>query len=273
MPQPFGLQDVRLLPGPFHQAQQAHGVRLLAVQPDALLHPWRARAGLARRSALPHGGAWDLGPYLSACAAMWAATANPAFRQRVAHLSGVLLQCGPVPDDGERRALVTGLHDVVRHAAVPAAQALFEQWAAAAPPDQAAPGGDTDDPARYGELVYRHDEEALYVDRYIASVLHWPALGLRLRQLANCPEQGTARILLQAADQSRLVVRLRQPGWCPRAVVSVNGRTCAEGRQPGAFIEIHRPWRRGDEIAVQLPLRAPRSPLAPRRRVLSLLPE
>lgn len=266
-PQPFALQAVRLLPGPFHQAQQAHGVRLLAVQPDALLHRVRARAGLARRSTLSQGEAWDLGPYLSACAAMWAATANPAFRQRAVHLCGALLQCGPAQDDGQRRALAAGLHDVVRHGAAPAAQALLEQWATAAPPDKPAPSGDTDDPARYGELVYRHDEEALYVDRYIASVLHWPALGLRLRQLANCPEQRAARILLQAADQPRLVVRLRQPGWCPRAVVSVNGRTCAEGRQPGAFIEINRPWRRGDEIAVELPLHAPP---APRRRALSL---
>lgn len=258
---PFALQDVRLLPGPFHEAQQAHGLRLLAVLPDALLHPFRLRAGLptrgpARRGAAAPTEAWDLGPYLSACGAMWAATSNPAFRLRVAHLADGLQQCRERLDDASLGA-----------ACEMAAHALQEAGAPAAAPGAAAGARDTDDPARYGELLYRHDGHILYVDRFIASVLHWPAMGLRLRQLANCPEQGAARMLVQAVERTRLLLRLRQPGWCPRALVHVNGRQCAEGRQPGAFIEVDRPWRRGDEIVVELPLHAP----APQHRPLLLL--
>ena len=270
---PFALQDVRLLPGPFHQAQQAHGVRLLAVQPDALLHPLRVRADLAtrpapRRGPLPPEPAWELGRYLSACAAMWAATSHPAFRQRLLHITSVLQQCQQalggsllledVGSSPQRGTLVSGLRDVLHHTGLPAAAVLLQSWPADDAPEAAVP--DADDPARFGERVYRHDHETLYIDRFVASVLHWPAMGLRLRQLANCPEQGTARILLQAAERTRLVLRLRQPGWCARSVVSVNGRSFAEGRQPGAFIDLHRPWRRGDEIAVELPVRAPAPP-------------
>jgi len=258
---PFPLQDVRLLPGPFHEAQQAHGVRLLAVSPEALLLPFRLRAGLpsrgpARRGAAAPAEAWDLGPYLSACGAMWAATSNPAFRLRVVHIADGLQQCRERLDD----ELLDAICEL-------AARALRGTSAPEASADEAAAPRATDDPARYGELLYRHDGHILYVDRFIASVLHWPELGLRLRQLANCPEQGAARMLIQAAERTRLRLRLRQPGWCPRALVHVNGRQCAEGRQPGAFIEIDRPWRRGDEIVVELPLHAP----APQHRPSLLL--
>lgn len=257
--QPFALHQVRLLPGPFQQAQQAYGWRLLAQRPEALLQPLRAEAGRPARLKAVAGEAWALGPYLSACAAMWAATGSPAFHHRVWQLVVALEPAlRALARDAAARtraepllpALAAGLRDAHRHADMPAAEALL----ALLPAAPAAPEPSAEkDPARFGQLVYRHDDHALQVERLIPSVLHWPAMGLRLRQLPQPGARG-ARLLLQAAEHHRLRVRLRLPGDAP-ARLSLNGRTCHRGTGPGTppgFVEIDRHWRRGDEIALEL---------------------
>src|SRR5438067_3658850 len=89
---PFPLADVRLLDGPFKQAQRLDAEYLLSLEPDRLLHTFRVNAGLPS-SAAPLGG-WEapdaelrghtVGHYLSALALMWAATGDERFRTRSA---------------------------------------------------------------------------------------------------------------------------------------------------------------------------------------------
>jgi DUF1680 family protein len=109
---PFELADVRLLPGPFKTAQQLDARYLLSLDPDRLLHNFRANAGLPPKA--PVYGGWEsqepwidirchghtLGHYLSACSMMFAATGNVAFRQRVAYLVAELSACQDARGDG-----------------------------------------------------------------------------------------------------------------------------------------------------------------------------
>jgi len=88
--QPFPLQQVRLLDGPFKQAQRLDQEYLLALEPDRLLHNFRINAGLPS-SATPLGG-WEapdvelrghtVGHYLSALGLMYAATGDARFKSR-----------------------------------------------------------------------------------------------------------------------------------------------------------------------------------------------
>src|SRR2546423_2261970 len=87
---PFALQQVRLLDGPFKQAQRLDAEYLLSLEPDRLLHIFRVNAALPS-SAAPLGG-WEapdvelrghtVGHYLSALALMWAATGDARFKSR-----------------------------------------------------------------------------------------------------------------------------------------------------------------------------------------------
>ena len=87
---PFDLTQVRLLDGPFKDAMLRDQRFLLQIEPDRLLHMFRVTAGLPS-SAEPVGG-WEapdselrchfLGHYLSACALMYASTADERFNQR-----------------------------------------------------------------------------------------------------------------------------------------------------------------------------------------------
>ena len=106
--QPFALQHVRLLDGPFRTCQQANLQFLHDLESDRLLHTFRLTAGLLT-NAEPLGG-WErpdvelrghfLGHYLSACALMTAATGDDALRSKANAIVGELAKC--------QRAMHTG---------------------------------------------------------------------------------------------------------------------------------------------------------------------
>ena len=101
----FELADVRLLEGPFRQAQERDAKYLLRLEPDRLLHNFRVNAGL--RPKAPVYGGWEsqepwveirchghtLGHYLSACAMMFAATGDGQFKRRSDYVVAELREC------------------------------------------------------------------------------------------------------------------------------------------------------------------------------------
>jgi len=104
--QPFPLSDVRLLDGPFHDAQRLDLNYLLSLDADRLLAGYRNNAGLPSK-APPYGG-WEskalcghtLGHYLSACSMMFATTADDRLRDRVKYIVGELAVCQQAAPDG-----------------------------------------------------------------------------------------------------------------------------------------------------------------------------
>lgn len=88
----FPLQDVRLLPGPFLEAQETNRRYLLELDPDRLLAPYRREAGLPLPK--PSYGNWESsgldghmgGHYLSALAMMWAASGDATVGARLDYM-------------------------------------------------------------------------------------------------------------------------------------------------------------------------------------------
>ena len=99
--EPFALQDVRLLEGPFKAAMARDAAYLLALDPGRLLHNFRLNAGLPS-TAEPLGN-WEkpgcelrghlTGHYLSACALMYASTGDARFKERADLLVRELAKC------------------------------------------------------------------------------------------------------------------------------------------------------------------------------------
>jgi hypothetical protein len=94
----FPRRDVRILDGPFREAQQRGLAYLLSLDPDRLLHTFRLNAGLPT-TAQPYGG-WEapgvelrghsLGHYLTACALMYEATGDGRLAARAIAIAGEL---------------------------------------------------------------------------------------------------------------------------------------------------------------------------------------
>jgi DUF1680 family protein len=116
---PFSLHDVRLLDGPFLDAQKRDFGYLLSLQPDRMLHNFRVNAGLEPKA--PVYGGWEseepwvnirchghtLGHYLTAASLMYASTDDRRMKQRVDYIVGELQAC----QEQSRNGLVCAFPD------------------------------------------------------------------------------------------------------------------------------------------------------------------
>lgn len=90
--QPFNLNEVKLLDGPFKKAMELNAEWLLSLEPDRFLAWFRKEAGLEPKAEV-YGG-WEsetiaghsLGHYMSACAMMYANTGQEAFKQKTDYI-------------------------------------------------------------------------------------------------------------------------------------------------------------------------------------------
>ena len=105
MLQDFPLTDVRLLDGPFLEAQKRDEAYLLKLEPDRMLHNFRVNADLEPKAPIYGGwesvGTWadirahghTLGHYLTATSLMYASTGHDEMKQRVDYIVGELKEC------------------------------------------------------------------------------------------------------------------------------------------------------------------------------------
>ncbi|HEY6930564.1 MAG TPA: glycoside hydrolase family 127 protein, partial [Thermoanaerobaculia bacterium] len=123
---PFPLRQVRLLPGPFLDAQTRNSKYLQSMPEDRLLHTFRVNAGLSS-SAEPLGG-WEKpdcelrghftgGHFLSACALTYAATGDEWFKARAASMVSELAKCQQAHRNGYLSAFPDELFDRLRNGA------------------------------------------------------------------------------------------------------------------------------------------------------------
>ena len=122
--------------------------------------------------------------------------------------------------------------------------------------------------AKYGDTIYFHDQNALYVNLFIASTLHWRDKGVTLTQQTRFPDEDTTRFTVSVARPTRFALKLRQPGWTSGAKLLVNGQPFQVA--PDTYATIERFWKNGDTVTYQLPMSLHSEPLTgnPRQRAL-----
>jgi len=108
---------------------------------------------------------------------------------------------------------------------------------------------------KYGEAIYFHDDNGLWVNLYIASDLVWKKRGVAVQQQTRWPDGDTATFTFTCAQPQEFTLRLRHPYWARQGMqISINGRSQTPSRQPSSFVEIRRRWRSGDRVEVRFPM-------------------
>jgi hypothetical protein len=77
---------------------------------------------------------------------------------------------------------------------------------------------------------------------------------LRIRQETDYPNTGRVRLLLDPAQPVQFPLQLRIPHWARGAAVTINGKPAGGAVNAGAFFELTREWKAGDEVALDLPM-------------------
>jgi DUF1680 family protein len=105
--------------------------------------------------------------------------------------------------------------------------------------------------------AYSLSDKGLWVHLYGGNTLSTrlkDGAALRLSQKTNYPWDGNVTLTLQAAPATPFTVFLRIPGWSKNAKVLVNGKQAGVAATSGQYAALHRTWKAGDVITLQLPM-------------------
>ncbi len=116
---------------------------------------------------------------------------------------------------------------------------------------------------KYGQFVYTHRGDALYVNLFVSSELNWRDRGLLLRQETQFPYAETSRITIVKAPSLRgraggetFPLLVRYPGWVKpgQFSVRVNGQPVSIVTGPSSYVSIDRKWKKGDVVDITFPM-------------------
>ncbi|WP_428820186.1 beta-L-arabinofuranosidase domain-containing protein [Microbulbifer sp. MCCC 1A16149] len=115
-------------------------------------------------------------------------------------------------------------------------------------------GSGIENHSKYGEMIYAHRGDELFVNLFIPSTLDWEAKGIQIKQENHIPDTESTALTISGSGQFQL--KLRYPAWVNDGALSlaINGENIAVAEKPGSYITIERNWKNGDRIEVNLPM-------------------
>ncbi|HEY8933652.1 MAG TPA: glycoside hydrolase family 127 protein [Cyclobacteriaceae bacterium] len=116
-------------------------------------------------------------------------------------------------------------------------------------------GSGLENHGKYGELIYAHNENDLFVNLFISSTLHWKQKKITLQQKTDFPNSETSTLTLSLQKPSKFVLNIRKPSWVKdgNITILVNGKTIATIKSDD-FMSIDRKWKNGDVVKITLPM-------------------
>ncbi len=120
-------------------------------------------------------------------------------------------------------------------------------------------GTGMENPMRYGEQVYFHDEDSLWVNLYMPTTLEWREKGVFVEQSTKFPEGETVALRINVKRPVRFALRLRKPYWCEKPVLKVAPASAGPEAYDGlvgedGYMVVEREWRGGEVVRLDLPM-------------------
>jgi DUF1680 family protein len=111
--------------------------------------------------------------------------------------------------------------------------------------------------AKLANGIYFHDDDAVFINLFVPSVLQWGEKGFTLRQETRFPDEEGTTLLVQAAPQFPLTLYVRIPYWvrAGEVTLSVNGVQFGGTTTPSSYLRVNQRWERGDRLEIHLPMR------------------
>lgn len=109
---------------------------------------------------------------------------------------------------------------------------------------------------KYGEMIYAHGSNDIYVNLFIASVLNWKEKGITLTQTNNFPFEERTELQLKLRQPKTFRLYIRKPKWVKNDgfKIMVNGRPVTAVKDSSSYVAISRRWASNDKISISLPM-------------------
>lgn len=117
-------------------------------------------------------------------------------------------------------------------------------------------GSGLENHTKYGELIYAHKADELFVNLFIPSTLHWKEKGIRLTQRTKFPDEEEVSLEFEMEQARTFTLHIRYPEWVAEGEleVRVNGEKIAAEVMHGEYLAISRKWKLKDKVALKLPM-------------------
>ena len=108
---------------------------------------------------------------------------------------------------------------------------------------------------KYGQFIYTHVGDALYINLFVASELNWKEKGVILQQNTMFPYSETSHITI-TQGKGKFPLMVRYPGWVKpgQFSVKVNGQPVSIITGPSSYVTIDRQWKKGDVVDITFPM-------------------
>jgi len=109
---------------------------------------------------------------------------------------------------------------------------------------------------KYGEMIYSHQGEDLYINLFIASILNWKEKGVTLTQTNNFPLEEHTELKLNLEKPKAFKLYIRRPVWVKDGgyKITVNGIAVSGEKDSSSYVVVSRQWANNDMISVSLPM-------------------
>lgn len=116
-------------------------------------------------------------------------------------------------------------------------------------------GSGLENHARYGEMIYGHKDNDLFINMFIPSTLDWKSKKVQIEQQNNIPDEENTTILVNPTKAISFNLNIRRPDWVKTEdlKISVNGKDVPVVVKNG-FAVVSRTWNKGDKVKVDLPM-------------------
>ncbi|MBN2514187.1 MAG: glycoside hydrolase family 127 protein [Sedimentisphaerales bacterium] len=115
---------------------------------------------------------------------------------------------------------------------------------------------------KYGQFIYTHRNDSLFINLFIASELDWKEKAVKMTQETDFPNEEKTRLTITEGS-SPFKLMIRYPAWVASdsLKVTVNGDKYPYSADPSSYIQIDRPWTAGDVVEIILPMHTRLEPL------------
>jgi DUF1680 family protein len=110
--------------------------------------------------------------------------------------------------------------------------------------------------AALGGYAYALGNDSVWVNLYIQGTASTQVAGrkLKLKVTTDYPWDGKVSLQPELSSPGRFDIRLRIPGWCEGAAVSVNSSKVVNPAIERGYIVLSREWKTGDRVDLNLPM-------------------
>jgi hypothetical protein len=98
------------------------------------------------------------------------------------------------------------------------------------------------------------EDDALYVNLFVASELNWKDRKMVIRQQTAFPYAETS-VVEVAKGKGTFILKVRKPSWCENFTVKGVGFD-ADSYEENGFVCMKRKWKKGDQVKISMPMHA-----------------